>query len=167
MLLHLNIQFSLHHLLKCCSHTSPETNSLKNDEDSGGQFITPAGPRQSPLSQGRQPTFVKALYTFSVRLKPTSPNSLNLAWNVLTGDTIRWQPWFIIRRVSWLNIAAYSNGCRQGYKGDWLHRGSLHSFWWCEILVWNLVFISLGGLFFYRFVTPMSTRHIVQSSLGM
>ena len=35
--------------------------------DSGVQFITPAGPRQSFLSsQGPQQTFVKILYTLSV-----------------------------------------------------------------------------------------------------
>ena len=80
----------------------------------------------------------------SVLLKPTSPNSLNLAWKVLKGDTIRLQPWFIIRRVSWLYIVAYTNGYHKDYKGDWLHRGVLHSFWRREILVWNLVFISPG-----------------------
>ena len=45
-----------------------------------------------------------------VLLKPTSPNSLNLAWKVLKGDTIRLQPWFIIRRVSWLYIVATPMG---------------------------------------------------------
>ena len=43
-------------------------------------------------------------------LKPTSPNSLNLAWKMFKGDTIRLQPWFIIRRVSWLFIVTYTNG---------------------------------------------------------
>ena len=61
--------------------------------DSGVQFITPAGPRKSFLfSQGPRPTFVKTLYTLSVLLKHTSPDSLNLAWKVLKGDTIRLQP---------------------------------------------------------------------------
>ena len=56
--------------------------------DSGVQFITMAGSKQSFLfSQGPQPTFVKTLYTLSVLFKPTSPNSLNLAWKVLKGDT--------------------------------------------------------------------------------
>ena len=91
------------------------------------------------LSQRPWPTFVKTLYT-CVLLKPTPPNSLNLAWKVLKGDTVRLQPWFIIRRVSWLYIVAYTNGCRKDYKGDWLHRGLLHSFWRWEILVWNPVF---------------------------
>jgi len=54
----------------------------------GGQFIAPAGPRQSLLfSQDPRPTFVKTLYTSSVLLKPTSPDSLNLAWKVLKGNT--------------------------------------------------------------------------------
>ena len=38
----------------------------KDNADGGVQFITPAGPRQSPLSQGPQPVFVKTLYTLSV-----------------------------------------------------------------------------------------------------
>ena len=135
--------------------------------DSGEQFIiTRAGPRQSFLfSQEPWLTFMKTLYTLSVLLKPSSPNSLNLAWKVLNGDTVRLQPWFIIRRVSWLYIVAYTSGCHKDYKGDWLHRGLLHSFWRWEILVWNLVFISPGGQFGRRYVIHMATRHIVQSSL--
>ena len=66
---------------------------------------------ESLLSQGPQPTFVKTLYTLSVLLKPTSPDSLNLAWKVLKGDTIKLQPWFILRRVSWFCIVAYTNAC--------------------------------------------------------
>ena len=30
---------------------------------------------------------------------------------------------------------------------------------------WNLVFIGPGGQFGHRYVIPMATRHIVQSSL--
>ena len=116
-------------------------------------------------SQGPQPTFVKTLYTLTVLLKSTSPYSLNLAWKVLKGDTTRLQPWFITRRVSWLYTVAYTNGCHKDYKGDWLHKGLLHSFWRQEILVWSLVFISLGGQFGHTYVIPMATRHTVQSSL--
>ena len=108
---------------------------------------------------------MKTFYTLSVLLKPTSPNSLNLTWKMLKGDTIRLQPWFIVRSVSWLYIVAYTNGCHQDYKGDWLHRRSLYSFRRREILVWNLVFISPRGQFGHRYVIPMDTRHIVQSSL--
>ena len=43
--------------------------------------------------------------------------------------TSRLQPWFTIRRVSWLYTVAYTNGCHKDYKGDWLHRGLSHSFW--------------------------------------
>ena len=50
---------------------------------------------------------------------------------------------------------------------DWLHRGLLHSFWQWEILVWNLVFISPGGLFRLKYAISMATRHMVQSSLKM
>ena len=130
------------------------------------QFITPAGPRQSFLfSPGPQPTFVKTLYTLIVPLKLTSPNSLNLAWKVLKGDAIRLQPGFVIRRVSWFYIEAYTNRCHKDYKGDWLHRGLLHSFWLWEILVWNLVFISPGGQFGHRYVIPIATGRVDQSSL--
>ena len=52
--------------------------------------------------------------------------------------TSRLQPWFTIRRVSWLYTVAYTNGCHKVYKGDWLHRGLSHSFWRQEILGWNL-----------------------------
>ena len=65
-------------------------------------YYTSRPKTESPLRQGPQVTFVKTLYTLSVLLKPTSLNSLNLAWKVLKGDTVRLQPWFIIRRVSWL-----------------------------------------------------------------
>ena len=61
--------------------------------NSGVWFVTPVGLRQSFLfSQGPQPTFVRTLYTLSVLLKPTSPNSLNLAWKMLKGHTIGLQP---------------------------------------------------------------------------
>ena len=109
---------------------------------------------------------MKTLYTLSLLLKSTPPDSLNLACKVLKGDTVRLQPWFTIRRVSWLCIVAYTNGCHKD-QGDWLHRGLLHSFWWREVLVWNLVFISPGGQFGHRYVIPMATRHIVQSSPKM
>ena len=91
----------------------------KDSVDRGMQFITPAGPRQSFLfSPGPQPTFVKTLYTLIVPLKLTSPNSLNLPWKVLKGDAIRLQPGFVIRRVSWFYIEAYTNRCHKDYKGD-------------------------------------------------
>ena len=89
------------------------------------------------FSQGPRPTFVKTLYTLSVLLKPTSPNSLNLAWKVLKGDTIGLQPRSIIRRV-------YTPGCHKDYKADWLHRGYYILFgdgksWY------GIMFISPGG----------------------
>ena len=45
----------------------------RDSADSGVQFITPAGPRQSPLSQGPRPVFVKTLYTLSVRAQTHLP----------------------------------------------------------------------------------------------
>ena len=95
------------------------------------------------LSQRPWPTFVKTLYT-CVLLKPTPPNSLNLAWKVLKGDTVRLQPWFIIRRVSWLYIVAYTNGCIKitkvtDYIGDYHILSGDGKFWygiWC-LSVWE------------------------------
>ena len=75
------------------------------------------------------------------------PKFLKPSLENVKGRSIRLQPWFIIRRVSWLYTVAYTNGCHQDYKGHWLHRGLLHSFWWREFLIWNLVFISPGGQF--------------------
>ena len=130
------------HCTKCCSQRLQETNSLRRTV-----WIVKCSllhwwvqDRVSSLVRDPDRLFVKILYTLSALLKPTSPNSLNLAWKVLKGDTIRLQPWFIIRRVSWLYILAYTSGCHKDYKGDWLHRGLLHSFWRWEILVWNPVF---------------------------
>ena len=150
----------------CYSHASQETNSLRRTmQVVEGSLLHRQAQGRVSLSQGPRPTFVKILYTLSVLLKPTSPNSLNLAWEVLRGDTIWLQPWFIIRRVSWLYIVAHNNRCHKDYKGDWLHRQLLYSFWQWEILVWNLVFISPGCQFGCTYVIPMTTRHIVQSSL--
>ena len=158
-------QFGSSPVIATCSRK--QTHSEGQCREWRAVYYTGRPKAESPLSQGPWPTFVKILYTLSVLLKTTSPNSLNLAWELLKGDTIWLQPWFIIRRVSWLYIVAHNNGCHKGYKGDWLHRQLLHSFWWWEILVWNLVFISPGGLFGHRYVISMATRHIVQSSLGM
>ena len=40
----------------------------KDNADSGEQFITSAGPRVSPLSQGPRPAFVKTFYTLCVHV---------------------------------------------------------------------------------------------------
>ena len=47
----------------------------KDDADSGVQFITPAGPRQSLLlaKDPDRPVFVKTLYTLSVRAQTHLP----------------------------------------------------------------------------------------------
>ena len=152
----------------CYSHAFWETNSLRRTmQIVECSLLHWRGQGRASLSQGLWPTSVKTLYILAVPLKPTSPDSLNLAWEVLKGDAVRLQPWFIIRRVRWFYIEAYTNCCHQEYKGDWLHMGLLHSFWRWEILVWNLVFISPGSQFGCMYAIPMATRHIVQSSLGM
>ena len=139
-------------LLFCCSQTLWEANSLRRTEWIVECSVLHWQVRGRVSSLVRDPDrllwkpYIPEVYV----LKIPSPNSLNLAWKMLKGDTIRLQPWFIIRRVSWLYIVAYTNGCHKDYKGDWLHRGLLHSFWLWEILVWNLVFICLGGLFCCR-----------------
>ena len=43
------LEFQLQHQSFCCSHAFRETNTQKDNADSGVQFITPAGPRQSLL----------------------------------------------------------------------------------------------------------------------
>ena len=101
------------------SQSPRETNSLRRTAQIVECTLLHRRLKQSLLfSQGPRPTFVKTLYTLSVLLKPTPPNSLNLPWKVLKGDTIRLQPCFIIRRVSWLYIVDYTNGCHKDYKGD-------------------------------------------------
>ena len=45
----------------------------QDNADGGVQFITPAGPRQSPVPQGPQPAFVKPLYILSVRAQTHLP----------------------------------------------------------------------------------------------
>ena len=48
----------------------------EDSADTGMQFITPAGPRQSPLSQGPRLVFAKTLYTLSVRAQTHLPKFL-------------------------------------------------------------------------------------------
>ena len=45
----------------------------KGKADSEVQFITPVSPRQSPLSQGSWPVFLKTLYTLSARAQTYLP----------------------------------------------------------------------------------------------
>ena len=52
---------------------------------------------------------------------------------------------WVATAFSRLYTVACTNGCHKDYKGDWLHGELLHSFWWQEVLVCNLVCISLGG----------------------
>ena len=157
----------------CYSQTLWQTNLLR----SGVQFITPAGPRQSFLfSQGHWPAFVKTLYTLSVHphicicvytlsaqvhipkfLEP-SLESVKGRYNQVTAMIHNQKGYLVIH-------CSLTNGCHKDYKSDWVCRGLLHSFWQQKILVWNLVFFSLGGQFGCRCVIPMATRHIVQSSL--
>ena len=111
------------------THSGKQTHSEGQCRQWSAVYHTGRPKAESPFSQGPRPTFVKTLYTLSVLLKPTSPNSLSLAWKVLKADTIRSQPWFMIRRVSWLYIVAYTNRCHNDYKGDGLRRELLHSFW--------------------------------------
>ena len=155
-------------LLFCCSQMLREANSLRRTEWLAECSLLHWRVRGSFLfSQGSWPTFVKTLYTLSVRAQDPTPNSLNLAWKMLKGDAVRSQPWFTVRRVSCLYTVAYASWCPKGYRGDWRHGGLLRSFRLWEIFIWNLVFISPGGLFCCRYVISMATRHIVQSSLKM
>ena len=74
------------------SRTSPsgkQTHSEGQCRWRSALYYTGGPKEESPLSQGPRPTFVKTLHTLSVLLKPTSPNSLNPAWKVFKGDTVR------------------------------------------------------------------------------
>ena len=57
----------------CCVVATSSGKLTQDNADSGVQFITPAGPRQSPLSQGPRLVFVKTLYTLSVRAQTHLP----------------------------------------------------------------------------------------------
>ena len=59
-----------HIVVATCS--GKQTHSEGN-ADSGVKFITPVGPRQSPLSQGSRPVFVKTFYILSVRAQSHLP----------------------------------------------------------------------------------------------
>ena len=66
----------------CCSHGFWETNSLKDDADSGGQFITPVGPRQSLLlAKDPDQYFAKTLYTLSIGAQTHLPKFLETSLN--------------------------------------------------------------------------------------
>ena len=93
--------------------------------------------------------------------KPTSPNFSALLWKMSKGDNNEVTP--MIRNQKGQLVIHYTNGCHKDYNSDWLHRGLLHSFWQWEILVWNLVFISLQVLFSHRYVISIATSHIFQS----
>ena len=54
-------------------HVPGNTLTQKDNADSGVQFTTPAGQRQSPLSRGPRPVFLKILYTLSVRAQTHLP----------------------------------------------------------------------------------------------
>ena len=63
---------------------------------SGAQFITPAGPRQSLLLAKDLDQFLWKPYVPQVYMpKPTSSNSLKLVWTKEKKDTIKVNPWFM------------------------------------------------------------------------
>ena len=74
------------------THSGKQTHSEGRCRQWNAVYYSGGPKAESPFSQGPRPTFVKTLYTLSVLLKPSSPNSLNLAWKVLKGDTVRLQP---------------------------------------------------------------------------
>ena len=74
------------------THSGKQTHSEGRCRQWNAVYYSGGPKAESPFSQGPRPTFVKTLYTLSVLLKLTSPNSLHLAWKMLKGDTIRLQP---------------------------------------------------------------------------
>ena len=65
------------HSFVVATHSGKQTHSEGQCRWWSALYYTSGPKEESPLSQGPQPTFVKTLYTLSVLLKPTSPNSLN------------------------------------------------------------------------------------------
>ena len=59
-------------LYLCCSHAFQETLTQKDNADSGVQFITPAGPRQSALSQGPPTSFCEN-HIYPKCMRPNPP----------------------------------------------------------------------------------------------
>ena len=87
--------------------------------DSGLQFITLAGPRQSFLcSQGPLLTFVKALSTLSVCAQAHLPKFLKPSLENIKGRYNQVTAMIHNQKVSWLYTVAYTNGCHKDYKGD-------------------------------------------------
>ena len=71
----------------------------KDNADSGVQFITLAGPRQSLLLTKDPNQFLWKPYIPQVyKPKPTSPNSLKLVWTKEKKDTVKVNLWFICLR---------------------------------------------------------------------
>ena len=104
----------------CYSQTLQEAKSTQKDSvDSGVQFITPAGPRQSfLLSQGPRPIFVKTLYTLSVCPQAPIPKFLKPNLESVKGKYNQVTAMIHNQKVSWLYTVAYTNGCHKDYKGD-------------------------------------------------
>ena len=78
------------------SHVQGNKLTQKDNEDSGVQFITPAGPRQTLVLAKNPDQFLgKPYIPWAYMPKPTSPNSLKLVWTKEKKDTIKVNPWFI------------------------------------------------------------------------
>ena len=80
----------------------------EDNADSGVQFITPAGPRQSLLLAKDPNQFLWKPYIPWVYVpKPTSPNSLKLAWTKEKQDTVKVNLWFIGLKPSPVTVDVY------------------------------------------------------------
>ena len=82
---HLKAQNPQNRLDKPVCYTVVATRSCKQTQkdnaDSGVQFMTRVGPRQSPLNQGPRPVFVKTLYTLSVHAQTHFPKFAETSLN--------------------------------------------------------------------------------------
>ena len=87
--------------------------------DRGVQFITPAGPRQSFLfSQGPQPTFVKTLYTLSVRAQAHIPKFLKPSLENAKGRYNRVTAMIHNQKGQLVIHCSLHQGGHKDYKGD-------------------------------------------------
>ena len=131
------------------------------------QFITPTGPRQSPLSQGPRPAFVKIFYTPCVRVQTHQPKSLEAYKGRV--NTITITPSFTYYVFKQLSPRLHSNQLITRIS-LWLH--PIDTVWRQG---WLVSVFSLSGCdlqdspaqrgSYPSIVIPTGTKHRVQSPL--
>jgi len=152
--------------IHCYSQTLQETSSLRTAWIVEGYYIsrTEAG---SPLSPGTPIDICENLIYLKCTAQAHIPKFLKPGLESVEGRYNQVTAMIHNQKGPLVTRCNLHQWCHTDYKGDWLHRGFLRSFWRRELLVWNLVSLSLGGPFGCRHVISMAPRHILQNSLGM